>query len=73
MLNQNVELTLSNDEVVTLYCNWDQFTKDLNDDKTYIEQTLLDIFGTGDGDETILVMKNQIIMAQLVEEETQKD
>ena len=73
MVHPKVELTLSNDEVVTLYCSWDEFTKDLNDDKTYIEQTLIDLFDDGDGNETILVMKNQIIMAQLVEEETQKD
>ncbi|WP_075643190.1 hypothetical protein [Exiguobacterium indicum] len=62
-----VVLTLADDKVVTLEAtSWDRFIKDLNDDKTYIEQNIVELDGSGD---TFLVMKNQIILAELIYEE----
>ncbi|WP_214749883.1 MULTISPECIES: hypothetical protein [unclassified Exiguobacterium] len=62
-----VVLTLADDKVVTLEAtSWDRFIEDLNDDKTYIEQNIVELDGSGD---TFLVMKNQIILAELIYEE----
>ncbi|WP_158625541.1 hypothetical protein [Exiguobacterium sp. SH0S7] len=64
----SVELTLLNGEVILLESTtWDMFIDELNDDKTYIEQSLIHLFNDDKGDQTFLVMKNQIVMAKLLE------
>lgn len=59
----NIVLTLSNGKTLTLEGTlWGRFLNDLNNDKSYIEQNIVEPDGSGD---TFLVMKNQIIMAKL--------
>ena len=59
-----VSLALTDGRVMILEgTNWDRFTKDLNDDKAYIEQNTLEPDGSGD---TFLIMKNQIVLAELI-------
>lgn len=71
MENPKIELTLSNGDNVTLYnTDWSQFTEELQNENIYIERHMLEDDGSVD---TYLVIKNQIVLAELSYEQMYED